>query len=199
MCRDGGRVGGPAQAGLLRGPLGLVTLPPPRPHGTRRGSEGPLSSWTPGLGKAQGDMWLRAPPLAPGPPPQALVVHEAGCGLAHSPSGRAGAGCPQEGTAPEGRSGQGPGRPSPPHPCLGGTHPAVCGPAGLLQLQALGPWPWAPAQTHTATHGTGRLPTQLLAPRVVVDGVPQCLRVCRDPPPGLASAGATPAARGPQD
>lgn len=84
--------------------------------------------------------------------------------------------------------GSGPRHPRPPPSPPGGTHPAVCRPAGVLQGVAEGPRPRAPAQTHVATHGTGRLPAQGLVPRVVVDSVPKGLCLCRDPPPGLESA-----------
>ena len=62
----------------------------------------------------------------------------------------------------------------------------------FIEMQLMGPGPWLPAQTHTASHGAGGLPAQRLAPRVVVDGVPEALRDCRDPPPGLESEGHCP-------
>ena len=128
------------QAGLLHGPLGLVTNPRP-PLLAQEGLEGLLGVWTLGLGKAKRDMWPWVPCLA---------GHEAGCGPAHSPSGRAGAACPRAGTAPEGRSRQGPGRPSPP-PSLPGGHSPCRGPAGL-SASARGSGPLALAAS-TDSHG----------------------------------------------
>lgn len=54
------------------------------------------------------------------------------------------------------------------------THSALRWPLGLLQLSALGPQPWAPAQAHVATHRTGGLPAERPVQGVVVDGIPQC-------------------------
>ena len=90
------------------------------------------------------------PCLAPQIPPQAPGGHEAGCGLAHSPSGRAGAVCPPAGTAPGGSSRQGPGRPSPP-PSLPGGHSPCRAPAGL-SASARGSGPLALAAS-TDSHG----------------------------------------------
>ena len=55
------------QAGLLHGPLRLVTNPRP-PLLAQEGLEGLLGGWTLGLGKAEGDLWLWVPcPNAVGP------------------------------------------------------------------------------------------------------------------------------------
>lgn len=158
------------------------------------GAEGSLAGWTPGPGKVWSECGCTSPPPRPRSlcrplcrPPCCLSL-SARLAPAHSPSGRAGAVCPPAGTAPVGGLGSGPGRPCPPPPRPVATHPAPCRPAGVLQLVAEGPWLRAPAQAHVAAHGTGGLPAQCLASRVVADGVPQCLCVCRDPPRGLQSA-----------
>ena len=90
------------------------------------------------------------PCLAPQIPPQAPGGHDAGCGLDHSPSGRAGAVCLRAGTAPGGSSRQGPGCPSPP-PSLPGGHSPCRGPAGL-SASARGSGPLALAAS-TDSHG----------------------------------------------
>ena len=182
---------GQGSLGPFSAPQDGLDSPPPHCR-SRRGSEGLLGGWTPGLGKAQGDTRLQAPP-------QALVMRAAGRGPAHSPSGRAGAARPPAGTAPEGAhvSQRPASLPSLSQPG-GHTLPAVCRTAGVLQLQAGGPWPWAPAQAHVATHGAGGLPAQRLAARLVVDSVPQRLCVCGTLPPDSSQLGPTAAAGGPQ-
>lgn len=111
LQRDGGpRCGGVWTCGLLHGPLGLSPHPAlSSTHcQTKRGVRAADGGWTPGWTR-HGDWGCRPPArcpkpfhLPPNPHPRALVVHVADCGPAHSPSGRAGAGCPPTNTAPAG-------------------------------------------------------------------------------------------------
>lgn len=117
-------------------PPGLAPHPAlSSPHcQTKRGVRAADGGWTPGWTR-RGDWGCRPPARCPkpfhlpsNPHPRALVVHVADCGPAHSPSGRAGAGCPPTNTAPAGDSLQGPGHCAPPPSPAGGTHPAMCRP-----------------------------------------------------------------------
>lgn len=169
-CRDGGPgCGGVCTCRLLHGPLGLAPHPAlSSTHcQTKRGVRAADGGWTPGWTRHGG--WGCRPParcpkpfhLPPNPHPRALVVRVADCGPAHSPSGRAGAGCPPRNTAPAGDSLQDPGHCAHPHPHQGAlTLPC----AGRSEFSSSRQWASGPGRQHRLTWPlTGQAGSQLSA------------------------------------